>query len=226
MESNSQQNNPKRNIIHALAEFDTIIDLDLSIMKLVQEKFNNPKFIDQKIMNLSLHDVKEELLNRSHESPLSICIDDIKTANSLYHELLDTKYSEILENQTITGVFKLMEVYHKSDNIEVTILCSSEEEENIVKSYDKTLKTLVKKHDKVDVNDFDVYFLKSLTRVFVFNGKMSGKHIFIMGYMFNLYRAPDGALFPHPEISKALIPDNRVGIVDVYEKSENIHLRK
>lgn len=226
MESSSQANNPKSIIIRILVEFDAVIDIDLSIMKLVQEKFNNPKFINQKIMNLSLHDVKEELLNRTHESPLSICIDDIKIANSLYHDFLETKYSEILENQTKTGVFKLMEVYHKSDNMEVTILCSSTEEEEIIKSYDKTLKTLVKKHDKVNVNDFDIYFLKSLSRIFVFNGKMVGKHVFVMGYMFNLYKAPDGTLFPHPEVAKALIPDNRIGIVDVYEKSENIHLRK
>ena len=42
--------------------------------------------------------------------------------------------------------------------------------------------------------------------------------------MYNLYRAPDGILFPNPAIAKSLIPDNRIGIVDVYEKSENIHL--
>lgn len=58
----------------------------------------------------------------------------------------------------------------------------------------------------------------------MFNGKFYNVHIFIMGYMYNLYRAPDGILFPNPAIAKSLIPDNRIGIVDVYEKSENIHL--
>ena len=35
-------------------------------------------------MHLSLHDVKQELLNRTHECPLSICIKDIELAKSLY----------------------------------------------------------------------------------------------------------------------------------------------
>ena len=78
----SENNQPNRTKI--LTEFDVIIDLDLAIMELVQEKYNNPNFINQDIMNLSLHDIKETLLNREYESPLSICINDLNTANLLY----------------------------------------------------------------------------------------------------------------------------------------------
>ena len=205
-----------------LVEFDVVIDIDLAIMKLIQEKYNNPKFIKQNIMSLSLHDIKERLLNRTQESPLSICIDDIKSANSLYHELLNNQYDEILKYQTPTGVFKLMEVYHKTDNMQVTILCSSQNEADIISSYGK-FNTLVKKQDKVKIN---IYFLKSLPRIFVFNGKMNGKHIFVMGYRYNLYEDKDGTLLPNPMIAKALLPLNRVGIVDVYNKSDNIHIKK
>ena len=219
MENNSNSQKTK-----ILTEFDTVIDLDLGLMKLVQEKYNNPKYIDQRIMHLSLHDVKQELLNRTHECPLSICIKDIETAKSLYMDFIDTKYDEILENHSKTGVFKLMKTYDNADNMEVTILCSSQKEADIVHYYSKTMKTLVKKHDQVDIKNYGVYFLKSLPRIFVFNGKFYNVHIFIMGYMYNLYRAPDGILFPNPAIAKSLIPDNRIGIVDVYEKSENIHL--
>ena len=38
MENNSNSQKTK-----ILTEFDTIIDLDLGLMKLVQEKYNNPK---------------------------------------------------------------------------------------------------------------------------------------------------------------------------------------
>lgn len=221
--SQQESNTP---IIKIIAEFDTVIDMDLSMMKLVQEKYNNPKFIKQDIMYLSLHDVKEELLNRTHESPLSICIDDLNIANSLCQELTEQHYSEILENHTKTGVFKLMEIYNKNDSMEVYILCSCQEEADIIKSYDSAMKCIIKKHDKIDITKYDIYFLKSLPRIFVFNGKFVGKHIFVMGYMYNLYKTPDGTLFPHPEVARALIPDNRIGIVDVYEKSENIHIRR
>ena len=219
------QENPKTGINRILVEFDVVVDIDLAIMKLVQEKFNNPKFIRQDIMSLSLHDVKEELLNRKYESPLSICIDDIKSANSLYKEFLENKYNEILEFQTATGIFKLMEVYHKTDGMKVTILCSSKEEADVINSYGN-FNVLIKKHDEVNINDYDIYFIKSLPRIYTFEGRMENKHIFVMGYKYNLVEDKDGMLLPNPMIVRSLIPANRVGIVDVYPVEEKIRLRK
>lgn len=222
------ENNQPTNRTRILTEFDVIIDLDLAMMELVQEKYNNPNFINQDVMNLSLHDIKETLLNREHESPLSVCIDDLDTANSLYHELLETKYDEILNHHSPTGIFKLMEVYNKTDGMEVTILCSSQEEADLISKYSPELHTLVKKHDEINIDDYNVYFLKSLTRIFVFNGKMKNKHIFIMGYRYNLFEDPNnGAFFPNPTIVRPLIFEgDRVGIIDVYPSEDDIHLKK
>ena len=222
----SENNQPNRTKI--LTEFDVIIDLDLAMMELVQEKYNNPNFINQDVMNLSLHDIKETLLNREYESPLSICINDLNTANSLYQELLETKYDEILNHHSPTGIFKLMEVYNKTDGMEVTILCSSQEEADLISKYSPELHTLVKKHDEINIDDDNVYFLKSLTRIFIFNGKMKNKHIFIMGYRYNLFEDPNnGAFFPNPTIVRPLIFEgDRVGIIDVYPSEDDIHLKK
>ena len=52
------ENNQPTNRTRILTEFDVIIDLDLAMMELVQEKYNNPNFINQDVMNLSLHDIK------------------------------------------------------------------------------------------------------------------------------------------------------------------------
>ena len=221
-----ENNQPNKTKI--LTEFDVVIDLDLAMMKLIQEKYNNPNFINQDVMNLSLHDIKETLLNREYESPLSVCIDNLDTANSLYHELLETKYNEILNHHSPTGIFKLMEVYNKTDGMEVTILCSSQEEADLISKYSPGLPTLVKKHDEINIDDYNVYFLKSLTRIFIFNGKMQNKHIFIMGYRYNLFEDPNnGAFFPNPTIVRPLIFEgDRVGIIDVYPSEDDIHLKK
>ena len=148
--------------------------------------------------------------------------------NSLYHELLETKYDEILNHHSPTGIFKLMEVYNKTDGMEVTILCSSQEEADLISKYSPELHTLVKKHDEINIDDYNVYFLKSLTRIFVFNGKMKNKHIFIMGYRYNLFEDPNnGAFFPNPTIVRPLIFEgDRVGIIDVYPSEDDIHLKK
>jgi hypothetical protein len=222
----SQENSINNNINRILVEFDVIIDTDLAIMKLIQEKYNNPKFIDQNIMSLSLHDIKEELLNRVNESPLSVCVYGIDNANSLYKELTNNNYSDILEYQSPTGIFKLMEVYHNNDNMKVTILCSSQEEVDIIKSYGD-FTTLIKKREDVDLNDYDVLFLKSIHRIFEFNKEnMTGKHIFVMGYKYNLMEDDNGNLLPNPLVVRPLLPHNRVGIVDVYPVEDKILIRR
>ena len=135
---------------------------------------------------------------------------------------------EILNHHSPTGIFKLMEVYNKTDGMEVTILCSSQEEADLISKYSPELHTLVKKHDEINIDDYNVYFLKSLTRIFVFNGKMKNKHIFIMGYRYNLFEDPNnGAFFPNPTIVRPLIFEgDRVGIIDVYPSEDDIHLKK
>lgn len=213
---------PEKSPIKVLTEFDAVIDVDLSMLKLVQRKYNNPKFIDPEVMSLSLHDVKERLLNRTNENPLSICIKDKELCTKIYNEIMDTQFDDMMEYASPTGVMKLMTVYNRNNGADVHILCADQKEADIVHLFDSHLDTIIKKHDEINPEDYDCYFLKSATRVFVFKGQFKSKHIFVMDYMYNMDIGPDNNLYPSIVVSQALLPYNRLGLVNVYEKKENI----
>lgn len=210
--------------IKILVEFDAVIDMDLAMLKLVQEKYNNPSYINQDIMNLTLKEVKQALINRQVENPLSICIEDKSLADSIYKELVETKYDEILDNHSPTGIMKVIEIYRTKSDIDVTVLCSNDREASIVKLYNPNINTTVQKHDNINPKDYDVFFLKNIIRVFVFNGKFEGKHIFILKYAYSLFKAPEGDYIPNPAIARVLYPSNRVGTIDVYDRKEGIRI--
>ena len=65
-----------------VTEFSALMDVDLAMVSIIQRDYNNPKFINQDIMKLKLHDIKQKLLNRSKENPLTVCMTDIDVATS------------------------------------------------------------------------------------------------------------------------------------------------
>ena len=66
-----------------LVMFNTLIDLDFSILRMIQAEYNNPKFIDQKIMRMTTKEVRFALINRDDPNPLSICIKDKDIADNI-----------------------------------------------------------------------------------------------------------------------------------------------
>ena len=57
-----------------LGMFNTLIDLDFGILRMIQAEYNNPKFIDQNIMQMTTKEVRYALLNRDDPNPVTVCI--------------------------------------------------------------------------------------------------------------------------------------------------------
>ena len=214
---------------HIIVDFDIIIDVDLCILKTIQTSYNNPNIIDQDVMHLDLHDIKEALINRKNENPVTICIHDKDTADKIYKELIETKYEEVLSraNTTFTGISKMIGLFYNK-GFDVTILCQNELESKIIHEFNPKFKTLVDTRDKIPASNYNCFFTKSLLRVFDFDGQLKQSHIYIAAYRYNIFNPPDGSpsMFPDPNLSMYLIPANRIGFVDVYCKDDNIHLRR
>lgn len=212
--------------IRILTEFAAVIDLDLCVLKLIQEKYNNPEFVRQDIMHLNLHDVKVKLLNRTHECPLSICIDDLENAIDIYNEIVETRYTDLLSYHTPTGIFKLMDVYNKNDGTDVTILCKSKEEANLISQYDNSMKTIVSEHKDINIEEYDIFVLKSVSNILSFPNKFDGKWIFILDYRYNLNIKEDGFMCPDMKFTQFILPFNKPVIVNTYSEEENVKLIK
>lgn len=212
--------------LQVFVTFDSIIDLDLAVLMLIQDKYNNPNVINQSVMKLSLKEIKTLLVNRDHPNPLYVCIDDHDIADNIYDEIIQTQYSELLSYDTHTAIFKLIEVYNNNDGSEVTIFCRTDEERNLIRKYDNDIRIIVGKPEDINVKDYDMFFFKSPKHILEFKNGFMEKHIFVLNYKFNLTFGKDGFAFPDIEVSKLLIPFNKIGMVDVYHRDEGIKIIK
>lgn len=208
-----------------VTEFSAIMDIDVAIMSLIKDKFNNPKIINQDVMHMDSYNLRCKLLNRKNENPLTICIQDKKIANDIYKQICEKEYDEVLERCRPNGVFKLMETYSEY-NYKVYVICRSKRESDTLKKYSDNKFTIVL-GDFKDIKDdqFGVIFIKTLTHMFLFQRKIKNKHIFISGYRYNMdYDNETKKLVPQITLSRYFIPENRIGYVDVYDNKMNIKL--
>lgn len=218
----------KNSDITILTDFNAIIDVDLAILKMIQDKYNNPQYIDQNIMCLSLHDVKEALLNRDNENPLSICIHDNDVAKSVYEDILNNNIEEAMSDRyrTPTGVLKLMMTLINNGGYCIKILCRDEFQKSIIEKYSDKLNPIIEPDlSKVDLKEYSIFFFKSASKVMAFGKPFINKHIFLCDYKFNSDISPDGVIFPNIYISRQVLQYNsKLGFVNTYSKNENIHL--
>ena len=217
--------NNDSNKINILTTFDSVMDIDLMILMMIQNEYNNPDIIDQDTMHLSLHDIKQKLVNRTDECPVTVCMKNKRDALSIYTEIMNTKYQELLDKYSNpTGIMYLMSVFVRNNN-KVTILCRNKEEANLISKYDKKLPTIVyNDYAAVDCSDYTIMFLKSKNDVYRFKQQLINKHVFVSGYKFNLSFIEGYEPVPDLEVSRSLYPFSRLGFVNVYKKEDNIKL--
>lgn len=212
--------------VKIITEYTALMDIDLALMCILQKEYNNPKYIGQQIMNLNFKDIKTLLLNRKYENPLYLCMTDKAIADNVYCELLTKRYDDIVKLSAPNGVLKLLELYRQhSDMYNIKVVCNNQTEVDRLYEFAPKLKTCIGSFKNIKNKDFDVVFVKSLTHICLFPEEIKNKHIFTLGYRYNLDFVKDSnTLIPNITISKQLIPQNRVGIVNVYDKEEGIHL--
>lgn len=209
-----------------LFSFNSLIDLDYTILRMIRNEYNNPKYIDQKVMSVSTKDIKTLLLNRQDPNPLTICIEDKSIADNIYKEIMNERYSDLIcpnKYLDITGLFFLVSVYTNMKDVDVTVLCTSNQESAIIKQYHSKVKTIILP-DPVDL-DLDVYtdfVFKNAMDVYKFKNPFKEKRIVFLNYRFNATITEDGELFPRLDIAKDLYSNglNAVTLVDTYRKGD------
>lgn len=209
-----------------LVMFNTLIDLDFSVLRMVQAEYNNPKFVDQKVMNMTTKEVKFLLINRTEQNPLSICFKDNSIADSVYKEIMSTRYGDLLKEDkymSITGIFFLISVYSAMENTNVTVVCGNELEEKIIKRYHKNINVkVVNRLSDIDVNEYTEFIFKSKYDVYKFNQTFSEKRIILLNYRFNVFFDDDNILYPNLVLSHWLWNTgfSKAAIIDTYSKED------
>jgi hypothetical protein len=191
---------------------------------MIQEEFNNPKYVNQKIMNMTTKQVKTILLNRNDPNPVTICIRDKEIANNIYKEIMTTRYSDLLKEDkymAITGLFFLISVYTNIDNVHVTVLCTSKEEEAVIRKYHSKVNIIVKEDPSdLSLDEYTEFIFKNKNDVFKFKNKFNEKRILFMNYKFNI--TFDDKPYPDIKVSHYLWENgySKTGIIDTYRKDD------
>ena len=208
-----------------LVMFNAVIDLDLAMLKMIQAEYNNPKYIDQKVMGLSIRELKYLLINRTDQNPLSVCIHNKTVADNIYKEIMSTRYFDLLSSKylSITSIFFLISVYAAMENVHVSIVCSNEQEEAVIRKYHSKVNVIVPKQlPDIDVNEYTEFIFKSKDDVFKFKQVYKEKRIILLGYKFNVVN--DGNIvFPDPKVSGMLWYSgfSKAVIADVYSRNDD-----
>lgn len=218
------QKDPASGYHNYLISFNSVIDLDFSILRMIQAEYNNPKFINQDIMGMTTKQVKYALINREDPNPVTVCINDKKLADDIYKEIMTTRYNDLLSEDkylSITGIFFLISVYTAMDNVYVNVLCTSKEEENIIHKYHSKVKTLViKDPSEMELDEYTEFIFKNKNDVYKFKNTFNEKRILLLNYKFNT--TFDDKPYPDVEVSHYLWTHgfSKTAIIDTYKKTD------
>jgi hypothetical protein len=207
-----------------LVMFNAMIDLDFAILRMIQKEYNNPKYIDQNIMHMTTQQAREALINRESPNPVTVCIKDEEAADSIYKEIMSTRYGDLLKEEkylAITGVFFLMSVYANLPDIDITVICSNEIEADVIKKYNKKINTVViKSFSEINVDQFTELIFKNKYDIFKFCSEnvIKEKRVLLMNYKFNV--SFDDKPYPDAQVSYVLwnIGFSKVALIDTYSK--------
>lgn len=210
-----------------LVAFNAIMDLDYAILRMIRQEYNDPTYIDQKIMNTNTKQIKELLLNRTDPNPVTICIKNKKTADNIYKEIMLKRYNDLISPKKymdVTGIFFLISVYINLPNVHVTVLCASQKEADLVKRYHSKVNTLVLNDPsfEFDPAPYTDFIFKSVNDVLKFSKEFKEKRIAFLNYRFNITVEDDGLILPDVGVSKYMYTNglNACVLVDTYRRGD------
>lgn len=208
-----------------LVMFNSIVDLDFAVLRMIQAEYNNPKYIDQSVMSMSVKQVKTALLNREDPNPLTICIKDKDVADSIYKEIMTTRYGDLLKEDkylTITGIFFMLSVYETQENTHINIVCGNELEKQIVRKYHKNV-NIIEPNALSDINpdDYTEFIFKYWKDILKFDKPFNEKRILLLNYKFNT-TTYDNVIYPESEVSYWLWNNgySNVALIDTYSRND------
>lgn len=131
--------------------FDTIVDEDFGLIKLIFNQYLDPNVFDLDKFKRSGLEILNSLYMREEINPLlSFTLPNIskEKADSLYNEFLDTQYDEIISRSIGTNVHSFLKSIIKSREFEIVVFCYNKKQleiANEITDFNEISKTLFNK---------------------------------------------------------------------------------
>lgn len=209
--------------IDVLIPFECIVDIDMGLIKLLKFEYRNPEYFFKGILDGPDDCIEYELINRKNRNPLSIPTNmskvDDETIGNWYQQFIEKEYTKIMELSTSTSLADLVKLssFNTDKVLRTTILCSNDEEANIVRkrSYGETT-IVVDTNDTFDMTKYDAVYLKDVYDIEQYTGVI-GKTIYVANYAFNMLDndESDDVVLDYTPLIKYL-DDNEIRVYTVY----------
>lgn len=175
--------------IRPMFDFESIFDLDLTMIELIQKKFKNSNFfnsaLDEDPISLRLL-----LRSRENKNPLSIIVKDeyLENIDSLYKEIIEKYAEELYSSINLTEISRLFSTLTISEKniINTSIICRNTFEDDLVELLKLKTDIEIIRPPSIDANNFDAWFIKNLSAIDRFCPEMKSKTIFLLDYGFNI----------------------------------------
>lgn len=197
---------------NVLVDFDTIIDTDFGLLKLLQEEYNNRKFISNKFLMMKDIILIHSLVNREEVNPLYLAINGMQfDLDVLYNQFMDIEYRKILQNSIETNICDFINVLITNDNA-ISIYCKNLLEQQLIeKKFKGKAKTIVTDDvSAIDISDYGSIIIKDFSKILNFKN-LRLKDIYVANYKFNI---TDDV--PLKDISMIISGINNIKLIDVY----------
>lgn len=211
--------------IRLLAEFESVVDLDLAMFKYIKNGLNNQRYIDQEFINLlDEKEIIKRFLEREYVNPLTLLITKAST-NVLYQQLLTENLKDILPYATAYDTFGLLVAFLRETNYtKITILCENTLQEEFIHTLNDSIHTIVASDRKnVVLNNYDVLYMKYYANALLYDQKsLEGKHIYIANARYNLEEKMNTPLL---SVSVLVSDLNIIHLMDLYTKVKYIRAK-
>lgn len=223
MENN---NIPIKNILIPL---DVLLNIDLGILKVVQNELNNKNIIDDSIFYNSDNRIIYHILNRQNPNVLSLVIKDHTkyNINNLFNEIYEDYNSKILELSQFTDILNMIITGSGLNSFNIDILCKNEYEKHHILNRLSFLKCSfnVIIQDSIELCNFEKYdtiFINNIISIKNILNKFIGKNLYIIKARYNLEEVDDG--YKLPNFITDIIPEFMISIISSYNMDETFFI--
>lgn len=169
-----------------LVEFEFLVDLDLALFRLIQDKYSNSEYVDKKIISMrNEYRIIHMLLFRKHINPLEIIMPGVETTN-LYNQFNNEKEEELLKYATPHDTLYLMVTYlNNASSVGITVWCKNQFEADYIKNQNERLNTIiVPNRSMIDLSKYTAVYMKFFECAIEYK-HLAGKYIYIATAKYN-----------------------------------------
>lgn len=178
-----------------LIDFDMIFDLDVGIIRTIDEKYCDESIFIKEITSLDDELLEGTLKKRTMVNPLQIVFDDeskTELMDDIYDKIMEEDYESVVDNSTLTAIYDVIESFILSNSIVYpTILCRNYYQRKIAielfseYKYGESFNIVLNQNDVIKISGYTDLMIKDIRSIAKFEG-IDGMNVYVADLMMNV----------------------------------------